>query len=121
MQLPFLFAGDLAPATQAFIRSAYGLLLLGTLLLTLGPSRWFFTSERYGGYAKNDRGTGAIQNPGVLPLVLILWFLSGVMLLLGRHTVIFSFLNVLLCRYFFIHTRWKGILRGMGAPGFLRS
>ena len=24
-----------------------------------------------------------------------------------------------LCRYFFIHMRWKGVLRGMGAPGFM--
>ncbi|HEY7168089.1 MAG TPA: hypothetical protein VIB79_26260 [Candidatus Binatia bacterium] len=119
MELQFLFAGDLIPAVQAFIRSAYGLLLIATLVLTLGPSRWFFTSGRYGGYAKPDRITDTIQNPVLLPVILVLWFACGVMLAIGRHTVLFSFLNLLLCRYFFIHMRWKGILRGMGAPGFL--
>src|ERR1043166_5470570 len=119
MELPFLFSGDLSLAMQAFIRSAYGLLLIATLVITLGPSRWFFTSECYGGYAKGGRLTDLIQNPVILPLILLLWFGSGVMLFLGRHTVVFSLINLLLCRYFFIHMRWKGILRGMGAPGFL--
>jgi hypothetical protein len=119
MDFSFPFQNGLTPAMQAFIRSSYGLVLIGTLLISLGPSRWFFASERYGGYAKSDRITDAIQNPALLPLILVLWFSCGIMLLLGRHTVIYSFLNLLLCRYFFIHMRWIGILRGMGAPGFM--
>ena len=27
--------------------------------------------------------------------------------------------NLLLCRYCFIAMRWKGVRRGMGAPGFI--
>ena len=30
-----------------------------------------------------------------------------------------AFINVLFCRYFFIQMRWRGVLRGMGAPGFI--
>ena len=30
-----------------------------------------------------------------------------------------ALVNLVLCRYFFIHMRWKGVLRGMGAPGFM--
>jgi hypothetical protein len=30
-----------------------------------------------------------------------------------------AIVNLVLCRYFFIHMRWKGVLRGMGAPGFI--
>ena len=114
-----LFAGELSFSTQAFIRAAYGVLLFATLLMTLGPSRWFFTTERYGGYAKSDPVTDRIQNPAVLPCILVLWFLSAVMMVLGQYPVWSSFINLLLCRYFFIHMRWKGILRGMGAPGFM--
>ena len=43
----------------------------------------------------------------------------GILLVIGRYTVTFSLINLILCRYFFIHMRWKGILRGMGAPGFM--
>jgi hypothetical protein len=104
---------------QAFLRASYGVLLFATLLITLGPSRWFFTSERYGGYAKSDSLTDRIQNPIVLPWLLALWFLCAAMLILGYYPVLSSLVNLLLCRYFFIHMRWKGILRGMGAPGFM--
>jgi hypothetical protein len=41
------------------------------------------------------------------------------MIIAGYYTVWFSLINLLLCRYFFIRTRWQSILRGMGAPGFM--
>jgi hypothetical protein len=104
---------------QAFIRAAYGTLLFGTLLSSLGPSRWFFLSERYGGYAKSDPITDRIQNPVILPCILVLWFLCAGMMMLGYYPLASTFINLLLCRYFFIHMRWKGLLRGMGAPGFM--
>jgi hypothetical protein len=109
----------LTVSTQEFMRFCYGALLLATLALTLGPSRWFFVSERFGGYAKSDPWTDRIQNPKLLPAILAVWAGCAVLLVLGRHTVVASLVNLLLCRYFFIHMRWKGVLRGMGAPGFM--
>jgi hypothetical protein len=41
------------------------------------------------------------------------------LLILGRHTVAAALFNLVLCHYFFIWMRWRGVLRGMGAPGFL--
>jgi hypothetical protein len=87
--------------------------------VTLPQSRWFFISERYGGYAKSDPFTDRIQNPTLLPFILTLWFLCAAMMVLGYYTVWCSLINLLLCRYFFIHMRWEGALRGMGAPGFM--
>ena len=119
LSLPPFFHGDLSLSTQAFLRASYGALLFATVLITLGPSRWFFTSDRYGGYARSGSFTDRIQNPAVLPWILALWFLCAAMMVAGHYTVGSSFINLLLCRYFFIHMRWKGILRGMGAPGFM--
>jgi hypothetical protein len=119
LSLPLFFYGELSLSMQAFVRISYALLLFATLLMTLGPSRWFFTSERYGGYAKSGFLADRMQNPAVLPWLFGLWFGCAVMMAAGFYTVWFSFINLLLCRYFFIQTRWKSILRGMGAPGFM--
>jgi len=104
---------------QALLRGAYGILLLATLLMTLPQGRRFFVSERYGGYAVSGPMTDRIQHPSVLPFIQILWFLSASMILFGYQPVLFSFINLLLCRYYFISMRWRGLLRGMGAPGFI--
>jgi hypothetical protein len=50
---------------------------------------------------------------------MIVWAGAAVCLIVGRWTVAASLVNLLLCRYFFIAMRWKGVLRGMGAPGFM--
>src|SRR5258705_6698415 len=47
------------------------------------------------------------------------WFSCAAILATGRWTFAASIVNLLLCRYFFVHMRWKGVLRGMGAPGFM--
>ncbi|MFQ5880853.1 MAG: hypothetical protein ACE5I9_00085 [Candidatus Methylomirabilales bacterium] len=106
-------------ATQAFVRTSYGVLLFATLVITLPQGRRFFVSDRYGGYAKADPLTDRIQNPILLPFIMALWLLSAAMIALGHRTVLFCLINLLICRYLFIHMRWKGILRGMGAPGFM--
>ena len=104
---------------QTLFRAAYGTLLMATLLMTLPHSRRFFLSERYGGYAVSSPWTDRIQHPTVLPFIQFLWFLSAAMILFGYHPVLFGFINLLLCRYYFISMRWRGLLRGMGAPGFI--
>lgn len=104
---------------QAFVRAAYGLLLVGHLLWALPHWRRFFVSDRWGGYAKSGRDVDALQNPWVMPVVLGVWLACAALITLGRWSVWASLLNLLLCRYFFVRMRWKGVLRGMGAPGFM--
>lgn len=98
---------------------AYGVLLLGTLAWALPQWRRFFVSERWGGYARSSRDVDFIQNPFVSPIVALLWFACALLITLGWWTVWAALINLLLCRYFFVRMRWRGVLRGMGAPGFM--
>jgi hypothetical protein len=121
--MPDLFLNHLAPElaqhTQAFVRFAYGVTMLMTLALTLPNARRFFVSERWGGYAKSSRLVDGVQNPYVLPVLYTVWAAACVLLVSGRWTVAGAAVNLLLCREFFIRMRWRGVLRGMGAPGFI--
>ena len=110
---------DLSVGTQAFIRVAYGVLMLGTLLWALPQWRRFFVSERWGGYAESSREIDLIQNPFGAVLIAVVWFSSVTLLTLGYWTTLAALINLILCYYFFVRMRWKGILRGMGAPGFM--
>ena len=109
----------ISPLTLAFFRSAVGLLMLGVLALTAPFARWFFVSERWRGYAQSRPEVDLVQNPRVLPLVLFLWFLSAGCMVAGVQPLLYSGLNLALCWYFFVFMRWRGILRGMGAPGYI--
>lgn len=113
------FAPELSAGAQAFIRSAYGVLLLGTLLITLPNRRRFFVSERWGGYSISTPQTDRVQNPTACLILMASWATSAILLILGVWSVGAALGNLILCRYFFIQMRWKGVLRGMGAPGFL--
>lgn len=115
---PFLHP-ELGMEVQLFIRVAYGVLLCATLLLALPHWRRFFISERWGGYSQSVADVDVIQNPFVFPLVMTLWIACGILIAKGQWTPWPAVLNLLLCRYFFIGMRWKGLLRGMGAPGFV--
>ena len=110
---------DLSDATQAFFRIAYGVLLLGTLLLALRNGLRFFLSERWGGYAKSSFAVDLLHNPVVMPLVMAAWLTSAVLITIGVATVLAAAINAALCYYYFIWMRWRGVLRGMGAPGFM--
>lgn len=113
------FWPTLSPSTQAFIRIAYGVLMLGTLLWALPNWRRFFVSERWGGYAESSREIDFIQNPFGSIVIAIIWFTALVLLTLGYWTTVAALVNLIFCYYFFVRMRWKGILRGMGAPGFM--
>ncbi len=110
---------QLAPQTQAFIRFGYGVCMLGMLALALPHARRFFVSERWGGYARSSRFTDAVQNPFVMPIVYCVWVASAALLVSGRWTVWAALMNLVICRELFIRMRWNGVLRGMGAPGFI--
>ena len=113
------FLPDLGIATQALIRSAYGVLMTATLLQALPEAKRFFLSERWGGYAKSQSDVDLIQNPFVMPVLLTLWIAAAGSIAAGWWMPWAAIVNFILCRYFFIHMRWKGVLRGMGAPGFI--
>src|SRR5215213_8602408 len=113
------FPSPLSASTHAFIRVAYGVLMLGTLLWALPHWRRFFVSERWGGYAESSREIDLIQNPFSTIIIAIIWFTSLVLLTLGYSTTVAALVNLIFCYYFFVRMRWKGILRGMGAPGFM--
>jgi hypothetical protein len=113
------FLPQLSASTQAFIRSVYGVLMLLTLAQALPEARRFFLSERWGGYAQSSRDVDALQNPVVMPLLLVVWASASAALVAGWWSPWAALVNLACCRYFFIHMRWKGVLRGMGAPGFM--
>jgi hypothetical protein len=110
---------QLSASAQAFIRTAYGILLAGTLVMALPQWRRFFVSERWGGYAQSSRDVDALHNRVVYPLIAALWLACAVLIACGRWSVWAALVNLILCRYFFVRMRWKGVLRGMGAPGFM--
>ncbi|HEY8188901.1 MAG TPA: hypothetical protein VIF64_22730 [Pyrinomonadaceae bacterium] len=110
---------QLSVDAQSLFRTVYGVLLLGHLILLLPHSRRFFMSERWRGYAQSSWDVDILQNPAAQPFVMTVWFFCAGLLLWGRWTVAAALINLFLCRYFFVHMRWKGVLRGMGAPGFM--
>lgn len=110
---------QISDSTLTLVRSGYGILMVLTLLQALPEARRFFLSERWGGYARSSRDVDAIQNPVVMPLVVVIWLAAAVSLVAGWALPWSALVNLVICRYFFIHMRWKGVLRGMGAPGFV--
>jgi hypothetical protein len=113
------FMPDLSVGAQAFVRAAYGVLLLLTIAQALPEARRFFMSERWGGYAKSGPTVDGVQNPIVLPILFAVWIAAALALTVGRAMPWAALVNLVVCRYLFVHMRWKGVLRGMGAPGFM--
>ena len=110
---------SISPSVETFVQRAYGALLLATLLSALPHARRYFVSERWGGYGQRAFIVDAVQNPIGLAVVLALWLASAVALLFDIAVVPAAAANLALCWYFFVRMRWHGVLRGMGAPGFI--
>src|SRR3990167_8351163 len=90
---------------QDLIRVSYALLSLLTFSLWLPNLRHYFLSEKFGGYVHlcNER----LHTPLVAGLMIVVWIMSLGLMLLGFYTVIASFLNLILCHFYFIQMRWK--------------
>lgn len=112
---------ELGDGVQALVRTAYGAILLGTLLLAARHGRRYFISERWGGYGQSSPGVDAIQNPRVYPALMAVWAGAAVLLVVGRWSVWAALINWIICHHVFIRLRWNGLLRGLGAPGFLTN
>ena len=104
---------------QSLVRAACGLLMLLTLLAALPHWRRYFLGERWGGYTESSAITDAVQNPFVMPLVLVVWLAASLGLVVGREALVSAAINLACCYYFFNRLRWKSVSRGMGAPGFI--
>ena len=76
-------------------------------------------SERWGGYTQSSSLVDAVQNPVVYPLLMASWLLAAALVVVGWGGWWPALWNLLLCRYFFVRLRWRGVARGMGAPGFM--
>lgn len=109
----------ISPATADAMRIAGGVLMLLTLLRAVPHARRYFLSERWGGYGETGWRVDSIQNPIVMPLVLAAWIGAALALMLGTAVVAAAAINLACCYYFFTAMRWRGVLRGMGAPGFI--
>ncbi|MBM4194731.1 MAG: hypothetical protein FJ202_10195 [Gemmatimonadetes bacterium] len=94
---------ELSHTTQAVVRVAYGVLTLLTLAQALPEARRFFLSERWSGYVKSMPAVDALQNPWVMPLVMAVWCGAAVAIIFGWATPWSALINLVLCRYFFIH------------------
>jgi hypothetical protein len=110
---------SLSPATADAIRIGGGALMLLTLLRAVPHARRYFLSERWGGYGEAGWRVDSIQNPVAMPLVLAAWIAAALALMIGTAVVLAAAINLACCYYYFTAMRWRGVLRGMGAPGFV--
>src|ERR1044072_7586433 len=92
-----IFPVPLSASTQSFIRVAYGVLMLGTLLWALPNWRRFFVSDRWGGYAESSREIDFLQNPFSTVVIALVWFTSVTLLTLGYWTTLAALVNLILC------------------------
>jgi hypothetical protein len=125
MDLPMFLGSEpllypsLTAEVVAFMRVGLGVLMLLTLARAIPLARWYFLGERWGGYGERGWRVELIQNPYVMPVVFAAWMAANAGLVIGRATVLSAAVNFAFCYYFFIAMRWRGVLRGMGAPGFI--
>src|SRR5437870_6331286 len=113
------FLPALSADMQAFIRVMYGFLQLLTIAAALPHAARYFGSERWGGYAQSSAWVDAVQNPVVGSAVIASWICATACLVIGRFVVAAALANLAINYYLFISMRWRGVLRGMGAPGFM--
>lgn len=116
---PADFVPRISPEMLVSIRFLYGLLMLATLVMVAPQAKRFFISEKWGGFGQSSPYVDSIQNPVAAKLVGLLWTVACIGLILGVGSPIAAFFNLLCCRYYFVSMRWKGNLRGFGAPGFM--
>jgi hypothetical protein len=106
-------------SAEALGRAGYGLFLLLQLAMTIPNARLFFCSERYGGYVESTPFNDRWHRPATVYVAIALWALAAIGIMFGFAIFWAALINFALARYFYIHTRWKSILRGLGAPGHM--
>ncbi|HEX8027871.1 MAG TPA: hypothetical protein VF491_05390 [Vicinamibacterales bacterium] len=114
-------APGVGPAVADAMRIGCGLLMLLTLIRLVPDARRYFLSERWGGYGERGWRVDLIQNPVVMPVTMAAWMAACVAMIAGWYPTIAATVNLACCYYFFIAMRWRGVLRGLGAPGFIAT
>lgn len=109
---------SLALGTQVLIRRAYGVLLLLTIAQAATQRRRFLCSERWAGYTQTSAIADWIQSPRASLALIAAWTACALGLVFDVVPVWCALINLIIARYFFVHLRWRSVLRGMGAPGF---
>lgn len=110
---------NLSLAMQALIRMSYGLCLISFLIMVLPHRKRFFLSRRWKGYAQDSSAVEVLHRPYIYQLIFLIWLNCAILITSGYLSVWAAFINLLICRYYFVHMRWKGLARGLGAPGFM--
>lgn len=83
--------------------------------------RWlfmFYRTEDFGGYRDSYR-TRCLNASVFQTSVIWLWIIVHLALLISASSVALLLTAVLLNHRFFVLDRWKSLLRGMGAPGYM--
>lgn len=101
------------------VRAWYGVLQMLTLVAALPHARRYFSTEKWGGYTESTPWTDAWLSPVGVGALLAVWLASVVCLVAGVAVVAAAAINLAFCYIFFIRLRWRSVLRGMGAPGFI--
>jgi len=112
-------APQISVTMLASIRMAYGCLLLLHLLIALPNWKRFFMGEKWGGYAKSSAFDDVLQSPSAAVTIGIIWLGCAFALISNYQPLIAAIINLVICRYYFVEMRWRGVARGMGAPGFM--
>jgi|SRR5579875_196797 len=111
---------QLSPSVESALRIAYGtLLLLQLVVLTVPQTHRFFVSERYGGYVESSPFSDRWLRPAIVRAVMAVWIVAAFGIATGAWLLPGALVNFAFARYFYVHTRWRSILRGMGAPGHM--
>lgn len=114
------FLPSLSSGAQALLRIAYGALLIVTLGHAAVHWRRFFVSGRGGGYYDPTDGFfEKVHSVCGAKIVLLLWFGAAVCLVCNIFTPAAAAINLILCRHYFVDSRWNSLSRGFGAPGFM--
>lgn len=115
----FLLSSDLNYSVQSLVRSLYGCMLFGFLTLLFINRKLYFRTEKWNGYIFSSKVENFWNRPVLSEFILGAWFLSAFCLIIGYQSFWALLLNLIFCRYYFIHLRWKSLSRGCGAPGFI--
>ena len=112
---------SLSDSVQGLIRVGFALCTLGMLGLSLPNGHRFFGTASRQGYLDDSRVLTRLLSPWGRVLVLSSWIAAACWLLADRHTVAAAAICFGWSRLFFVKLRWRGLARGMGAPGFMLS
>jgi uncharacterized membrane protein YphA (DoxX/SURF4 family) len=109
----------LAPRAEEWLRICYGVVLLAQLLSVFPHAGRYYASQRFGGYMDATPTHDRLHTPARARAILALWTACALCILFDKALLFAAACNVFFAWYFFVRTRGRSILRGMGAPGHI--